>query len=325
MNNIIPDISKQVNKESIFEVLEEKYSILGPIWVSNQMEWLNGVFEAFNDHDKFVILIYLTKKTLDIYANNLTKLTYNEFYSNKTIEIEKINISDISSALRIPKESARRKVFELENEGVIRRKNKKILIDRSCFNYSQPIDSIKRISIFLSILSNKCKDKKILSTKLTSTKLELVIKNNFSNIWNLYYEIQIPMLTNYKKIFIDLETFHIFGVCAVNQHLGGKKLPQLYVNRNNFINDITTADNIQGINAMSISDITGIPRATVIRKLKKLVKKNFLIINKKKHYKLGELTDTLSPIQKNVLINLASFSAKIFNLAILAEKQDHKI
>ena len=35
---------------------------------------------------------------------------------------------------------------------------------------------------------------------------------------------------------------------------------------------------------MSISDITGIPRATVIRKLNKLIKENFLKIDDKKHY-----------------------------------------
>ena len=35
---------------------------------------------------------------------------------------------------------------------------------------------------------------------------------------------------------------------------------------------------------MSISDITGIPRATVIRKLNKLIKENFLKIDIKKHY-----------------------------------------
>ena len=41
---------------------------------------------------------------------------------------------------------------------------------------------------------------------------------------------------------------------------------------------------MKGINAMSISEITGIPRATVIRKLNKLIKENFLKIDTKKHY-----------------------------------------
>ena len=36
-----------------------------------------------------------------------------------------------------------------------------------------------------------------------------------------------------------------------------------------------------GVNAMSISEITGIPRPTVVRKLKYLIENNFLSINKK--------------------------------------------
>ena len=54
--------------------------------------------------------------------------------------------------------------------------------------------------------------------KLPSEDLEIIIKNNFSYIWKLYYEMQIPMMISYKKIFKDLETFHIFGTCVVNQH-----------------------------------------------------------------------------------------------------------
>ena len=39
---------------------------------------------------------------------------------------------------------------------------------------------------------------------------------------------------------------------------------------------------------MSISEITGIPRATVIRKLNNLTKKRFLQIDEKKHYSQHE-------------------------------------
>ena len=75
---------------------------------------------------------------------------------------------------------------------------------------------------------------------------------------------------------------------------------------------------MQGLNAMSISDITGIPRATVIRKLKILVTEKFLIINKKKHYKLtGFSAARARPIQNEIFIKLSDFSAKIFNLSKL--------
>ena len=138
MKKKIPDISKQIYKEDIQSVLEKRYSILGPMWVSQQMEWCNTIYASFKDHDKFLILIYLVKKTLDFYSRNFIKMPYDEFYSRDTVEIEKFSISEVSQALDIPKETARRKLLELENEGAIRKNKKGILIDRSKFYYTKP-------------------------------------------------------------------------------------------------------------------------------------------------------------------------------------------
>tara|TARA_B100000780_G_scaffold82048_1_gene56013 strand:- start:196 stop:1158 length:963 start_codon:yes stop_codon:yes gene_type:complete len=314
----IPEILKQTPKESIFNVLDKRYSTLGPIWVSHQIEWFNGIYACFKDHDKFLIIIYLTKKTLDSYSRNFIKLNFDEFFSGKTIEVEKLNVSEISSALLIPKESARRKIVELEKKGVIKRINKKIIIDRTCFDYIKPINSIKRISTFLSLLSVMCYEEKILSKKITSEQLDLIIKNNFSHIWNFYYEMQIPMMISYKKIFKDFDTFHIFGTCVVNQHFHARRLTDLYKNRESFLKSTTLSNKMQGVNAMSISEITGIPRATVIRKLQKLLKNKNLSIDKKKHYIITVNSSSITkPIQRIVLHSLANFSSKIFNLAIL--------
>ena len=321
MQTIVPEISTQINNHETLNVLDKRYSTLGPLWVAHQMEWINGVYSCFKDHDKFLIIIFLTKKTLDFYSNNFIKVTYDQFFSSETIEIEKFNVAEVSIALQIPKESARRKILELEKKGVIRRVKKKIIIDRSCFNYSKPKNTIKKISAFLAALSLMCFEEKILVKKLTSAELELIIKNNFSIIWNFYYEMQIPMMNAYKNFFKDFESFHIFGTCVVNQHLHAKKLAALNIGREKFIENILEVNKTQGINAMSVSEITGIPRATVIRKLQKLVKKKILLIDKRKHYRLGgSFSNTLKPIQKNVLIRLANFSAKIYNLAILYRK-----
>tara|TARA_B110000238_G_scaffold195665_1_gene235182 strand:- start:590 stop:1555 length:966 start_codon:yes stop_codon:yes gene_type:complete len=318
MKITIPEISDQLYKEDILNVMESKYSTLGSVWVSHQMEWCNGVYSSFKDHDKFLIIIFLVKKTLDFYSRNFIKLTYDEFYSRDTVEIEKFSIAEISDALHIPKESTRRKILELENEGAIKKIKRKIIIDRSKFYYSKPIDSIKRVSRFLSTLSKLCESEKILSKNITSEELELVIKNNFSYIWKTYYELQIPTLIEYKKIFLDLETFHIFGICVVNEHLHARKIAEDYMNRDEFLKSIFIENEMQGINAMSISDITKIPRATVIRKLKKLVNQKILTINDKKHYKLkGSFANKLKPVQKDTFIKLANFSTTIFNLVVL--------
>jgi len=325
MNNKIPEISKQIYKEDILRLIDSRYSVLGPIWTSHQLEWFNGIYSSFKDHDKFMIIIFLTKKTLDFYSQNFIKFNFDVFFSKDTIEIEKLNIFEISSVLQIPKESARRKILQLENEGVIKRINKKFIIDRACFNYSKPVNSIKRVSNFLAALSVMCNEEQILLKNWSSSELESVIKDNFSYVWNLYYQLQIPMMTEYKKIFKDFETFHIFGTCVANQHYHVKKIAESHIGRDKFIQKLFGDDHMLGVNAMSISDITGIPRATGTRKLQKLVKQNILSIDEKKLYKLtGNSLALLKPVQKKVLTKLANFSSKVFNLALIIKKNNVK-
>ena len=321
MNPIIPDISRQIYKEDILKVLERKYSLMGPMWVNQQCEWMNGIYASFKNHDKFLILIFLVKKTLDFYSRNFTKVTYEEFYSKDIVQIERFSIAEISEALCIPKESARRKILELEEVTAIRKIKNKIIIDRSKFYFTKPQNSIKRISRFLTTLSDISKNENFLSDSITSEELELIIKDNFSYVWKLYYELQIPMMIRYKKVFGDIESFHIFGICVLNEHLHAKKVTEHDMHRDEFLNSFFSSENSQGINAMSISDITGIPRATVIRKLKNLVKQKKLRIDIKKHYKLTmSFAKILKPIQRNTLVKLANFSAKVYNLELIERK-----
>ena len=98
------------------------------------------------------------------------------------------------------------------------------------------------------------------------------------------------------------------------------------MNRENFIKSTYTAPKMQGLNAMSISDITGIPRATVIRKLRKLVKEKILKIDNKKHYRLtGNIVKKLKPLQKNILVHLANFSTKIFNSHLVNKEEEYEV
>ena len=311
----IPEISKQIYKEEILSIFEKKYSKFVPFWVNHQMEWMNGTYAAFKNHDKYLIIIFLIKKTLDFYSRNFTKISYDEFYLKEIIEIEKFTISEISIFLNIPKETTRRKVIELENEKIIQKIKEKFIIDRSKFFYHKPEKSIKRTARFLSSLSELCVNEKIISKKITSDELQKIIKNNFSYIWKMYYELQIPMMVGYKKFFKDLESFHIYGTCAVSQYLDSKNnSADHYADRIKYLDIFFSMSKTQGINAMSISEITGIPRATVIRKLQNLVRKKNILIDAKKHYRIArDFSRMLLPLQKNVFIKLADFSAQVFN------------
>ncbi len=317
MTVILPEISRQIRSRDIFAILEKRYSEIGTVWMPMQLEWLNSVYLTFKDYTKFMIIMHLMGKTFDFYSKNFVKLDFEAFFNQNQIEIEKLNIVEISKSLNIPKETTRRKIIELEKLGTIKKFKKKIIIDRNTWPNIKPQDTITRMSRFLSILSKILYTEKILSKSITSDELTRVSKENFSFVWKLYYEMQMPMLLNNKAIIGDLESFHIWGNCLVNQVLNSKKNDNSEMTKEDYLQKYIFSSDIKGINAMSISEITGIPRATVIRKLNRLVRIKFLKVNDKKQYlTTGLHQKKLQEIQKNNLMNLSKFAERIYNLSI---------
>ena len=316
---ILPEVSKQIHSGKIFNTLMEKYSEVAPVWMPMQVQWMNNVYKTFRDYEKFMIIMHLLGRTLEFYSKNFVKLNYEEYFNQNQIDIEAINVTEISKSLNIPKETARRKIIELEKLGTIKRKNKKIIIDKTTWPNIKPEDTILRVSHFLSTFSKILYKEKIMSEIKTSGQISKVSKENFSYVWKLYYEMQLPMLLNFKKKFGDLESFHVWAICVINQALNSKKndnsemSKEFYLDRYIFNIDRKGV----GINAMSISDITDIPRATVIRKLNELIKKQFLLVDDKKQYlTTGVHRKELVEIQKNNFINLSKFAALIYNLSL---------
>lgn len=323
-------ISNQLRKEKLIKVFEKNYNAVSPLWSSHQLEWINGTYQPFKDHDKYMIVLYLIKKTFDFYSKNFVKESFTEFYEKEFIQIESLNVMEVSQALDIPKESARRKIIELEKLGAIKKIGKKIIIDKKAFPFIRPEKSIIRVSRFFSALSNIMANEKILQSEFTSEEIVTFIAKNFSHIWKLYYELQIPMILKWKKVFMDIESFHVWGVCVVNEQLNIKRKGDLKMNKTAYIKKYyNTLSQLQGMNAMSISDISGIPRATVTRKLNTLLKKKYLKINDKKHYTLAnERQKEVSEIQKINFSHLADFVSQVFNLMLVDQvifKKDIKL
>ena len=284
MNRFLPDVSKQITSKEIFNLLELKYSEIAPVWMPLQVQWMNEAYRTFYDYEKFMIVMHLLAKTFEFYGSNFVKLNYEEYFNQNQVEIEKLNVMEIANSLNIPKETARRKVVELEELGTIKRLKKKIIIDRETWPNIKPKDTMIRVSRFLSTLSKILYDEELIEKTFSSEYIVDVAKENFSYVWKLYYDMQIPMLLNFKEILGDIESFHVHGICIVNQALNSKKNDNSQMSKEYYLEKYFFSTDAVGINAMSISDITGIPRATVIRKLKKLVKNKFLKIDDKKHY-----------------------------------------
>ena len=324
MSKSLPEISKQICSEDIRSLIEKNFVTIMPVWAPLQLAWVNNVYRTFHDYEKFMIVMHLLMQTFEAYSKNFVKLNYDEYFDQNEVEIKSVNVMEISTSLNIPKETARRKINELEEMGAIKRINKKIIIDRNTWPNIKPQETIKRMTRFLSTLSKLCVNEGLIPEPISSENLTKTCKEYFSFIWKLYYEMQMPMLLGFKKVFGDLESFHVSGIVIINHALNSKKNDNSEMSNEFYLEKYFFADQKDevGINAMSISDITGIPRATVIRKLNKLLKENFLKIDDKKHYSsTGYHQKKILDVQKITLNNLSKLAERVYNLSLLKKKE----
>ena len=61
------DFSKTLTDDQVYENIMANYSTLSREWVFHQWNWMNNVYVSFKDHYKFMILISLIEKTLQVY------------------------------------------------------------------------------------------------------------------------------------------------------------------------------------------------------------------------------------------------------------------
>ena len=320
------DFSKTLSDDEVYEAIMNNYSELSKEWISHQWNWMNGVYWAFNDHYKYMIVISLVEKTLQFYDQMNIQYSYDEYYSKTSLQIEKFSIGELCEKLDLPKETVRRKVLELEKEGVINRSKKKIVIDRKAFYFVKPENQIKFSSKYIYLVSQALNKNKIYSKRLNQKNIEDIIKRKFSLCWRWFYRMQIPLVIGYHRFMQDLATFHIWGTIAMNQVLNvskqlqksdGVSIPLDFKITSKIIID-NAAEN-SGISAMSISDMTNIPRATIIRKCKFLLKNDLVKINKKKQYELSTLNfKKIIPYQSQAFRFKAKFIRKILNLLVIS-------
>ncbi len=333
------DFSKVLNDDQVYDHMMANYDQLGKNWINHQWRWMNAVYQAFKDHYKYMIIISLVEKTLQFYDQMNIKLSYDQYYSKSYLQIDKFSITELCQKLQLPKETVRRKVLELEKLKVLKRFKKKIIVDRSSFSFIKPERQMKYTSKYIIQIAEILNKEKLYTKKLEPDFVENVLKKNFSLTWRWFYRMQIPMVIGYNDMFKDLTTFHVWGTVCMNQAFNYSKS----LDKKNSLNGSDDYFNYQkklfkgdymkfneeiikessglsnGVSAMSISDMTNIPRATVIRKCKFLIKDNYLKLNEKKQYILtGFNIKRVLPYQKLIFKNKAKFIRKVLNLLTIS-------
>ena len=311
--NTLPSISEHIDEKIINKVIQDNFAALAPSYFTLTSNWFVRAYDHWKDIDKFVIVIYLIHQDLIYFRQNGLKINYETFYEKKSIEIDKINISDISKDLGVPKESIRRKVLELQKIGTIRRTGKKIFVVRDTLYSAKAVETLTEIATMLHEFNKILKKEKLVTEVYSINEIILAIKENFSYCLYQFNKFWFIYMNRWRKELNDLESLSIGMVVVINAVKNKDFIPKNFMR--SYHKQLMGSDN-RGVNAMSISEITGIPRPTVVRKLKYLIDKKYLHINEKKlitfNAKDSAFITTKGMVNKN-MISLSHFIYKVFN------------
>ena len=301
----------KIPEKKIYNTYCENYDSIHYLFIEFQYSWFQQAYKALGDLDKYNILVYLYKENF-VELNELFRVkSLSEFYLNPRFELEKINIIQIAKILRLSKETARRKILELEEDGILIKRKKSIVVTLKAGLLQKPENTINSFSKILQYVSYLLCKEKIVNKYYEKEFFIEKIKERFTQILAIFLEYQLDYVLRRKELTNnDSEMFFIFGTLFYNQIMFLKRSEKKAHYQREWVDEMLQVGNKKGINAMSISDLTGIPRPTVIRKLKVLLNQKDITKDRSSLYYLsnGKL---LLDFNKQRLINIKKLSTII--------------
>ncbi len=310
-------VPTKISEKKIYDIYCNNYDSIHYLFIEFQFNWLQQAYKSLKDLDKYNILVYLYKENFVELSEVFKVKSLSEFYINPRFDLDKINIIQISQKLRLSKETARRKILELQEEGILLKNKKKISVTLKAGLLQKPentINSFSKILQYVSWLLYKEKEVKKYYEKDFFVKK---IKNRFTQILAIFLDYQIDYLLVRKVLANnDSELFFIAGCLMYNQIMFLKKTENKKHYQKEWIDEVFNIGNKKGINAMTISDLTGIPRPTVIRKLKILSKQNDIFKDENNLYYMtkGKFVSDLNKLRLNNIKELSSTISRINNI-----------
>ena len=294
---------KYLENKLIQKNLTDNFIKLMPTFYEMESSFLSGIYKRYGDLEGGNIVIFFARDChLEILRKREKDLSFDlsldNFWENhKNIHQTKKKIILVSEQTGLPKETARRKIISLIKQKHLKKGDKNKLYWEP--DYPLKETYVKIIDEEINSLSKFIFEQtKLLSLTLPISKIEKEIKNNYSFYWYHFLSVQLEYIKFWQDKLKDLEML-LIGVQVLILTLNSL--------RRNFTNFNSVLGNQKGlksilefnadISATSVSDITGIPRATCIRKLEKFVKMRVLQKNQKsKRYSLILDQTTFNPM-----------------------------
>ncbi len=298
------DKEKKFEKNHIQKVLMEHFIKLMPTFYEMQSSFLSGIYKRYGDLEGGNIVIFFARDLhLEILRKRESDLNFNlsldNFWNNhKDVIQEKKKIIYISKQTGLPKETARRKLIALVRKKHIKKGDRNKLFWEPSSEFKESYIKIIEEQI-ISLSKFIYEQGKFLNLNLSYQKIQKEIKNNYSFFWYHYLNFQLEYIKFWQEKLQDLEML-LIGLQTQIQTLNfiSKKTEGDFDSF--FLNKLPKSIKVSdaNISATSISEVTGIPRPTCIRKLERFVKMKFLEKDKstKRYYLL------LSQINSNPLV-----------------------
>jgi hypothetical protein len=305
------------SQENIEKTILENYLEYQYIFVEFQSKFLTSLCSRHQSIENGNLALYFAQQT---HQNILRKkdydlnfdLSFEKFWDNQSETIpSRIPMIKIGKDTSFPKETARRKILQLIKLKILNKKNRNIgwmpsekLKESYNLVINEEIDGVSKLISFI------CKK---INISISREEIIKEIKEKFSFYWFHYLESQLEYIKSWTSqvkdrelILIFLQVIFLFISKAKNKNLSHKKLyddPSLI---KEFISS--------SISATSIADVTGIPRATCVRKLAYLVKLKIVSQDKisKKYYVIPDAISDNLILQKITGAVVKSFSRFFF-------------
>lgn len=297
MNNEVNEISK-----IMYKIYKDYSKFHYPLCYQILYLWKNYLGK---DLETSIILSSLSIKALKVYNRNNKKYSYKDLLKTKEISIGKIKKSELSRELLIPRETIRRKLEDLKNENLIQIVDRVIVVKIKSFEINDLNTIISKYTKCLNIIMENLNENIFIKKKITDEH----ILDNFTKCWMNILSMMCRLSLIWRSFLNSMENWFIFGTCGLNQMYNLKDQKNFRDfhpdNTENFFLNLTRKETSRGLNPTTISELTGIPRQTVIRNLKiltklkaleKEVKTNLFYVPKNTNQQKS-IVDTLKKVQ----------------------------
>ena len=203
MNFDIEDVNKIISKN-----YKEYSTFHFPLTYQILYTWRNSLGK---DLDTNLILSNLLIKALKDYNRNNKTYSYKDFMKNKELNIGKYKKAEISRELKIPRESVRRKLEDLQEKKLITMVDGTIKVNRKSFEISDLETILNKYAKCLNIILYNLVNQNITKKKEITDEHLL---DNFSQTWVNLLSMMIELSIIWRTFLKSMENWFIFGTCG---------------------------------------------------------------------------------------------------------------